>query len=250
MDIIPFRITCITTRQPNPIKNKLHNAIKANDYTKVVEIIEENDIDPNEEISVSGHNWTPLHYAAHFNADQILEYLLNRTYQRNANQFTEIVNSQTKEGWSPIMIASIYRAVECVAAFVKYGGIKTDLVDNEGKTPLALAEYYGAIYCYEILQNLPWGVLDVNVMYLNQEKVLNYEHDPEYYDLLVNGVPKPCVYCESNMGYLRYSTCCGTPMHKQCLQANDLVCGCCANFNTEVYGEILDPNKAFFLDMS
>jgi len=248
MEIIHTKVTCITTLQPNPIKNKLHHAIKANDYNKVVEIVEQNNVNSNEEISVSGHQWTCLHYAAHFNADQILEFFLNRAYTQNSDQFAEIVNTQTKEGWTPLMIAAIYKAVECINVFIKYGGIKTDLVDNEGKTALALAEFYGAIYCYEALHMLPWGLLEVNNLYMEQEKVLNYENDENYFELLMNGIQKPCIYCESNMGYLRYSMCCGTPMHKQCLKERDLVCGGCGNYNTEVYGEILNPNKAFFLE--
>jgi ankyrin repeat protein len=250
MDVGQFNIKCTTSKQSNQIKNKLHHAIKANDFNKVVELVEENDVDANEEISVEGNFWTCLHYAAHFNGDQILEYFLNRTYQRNLDQFAEIVNTQTKEGWSPLMVATIYQALECIKVFIKYGGIKTDLVDNEGKTPLELAEYYGAIYCYEVLMNLPWGVLDINELYLKQEKVLNFENDQQYYNLLMHGIPRPCAYCESNLGYLRYSECCGTPMHKQCLAERDFICAGCGNGNSNVYGEILDPTKAFMFNGS
>lgn len=249
MNAVQFSIRCTTSKQTNHVKNKLHHAIKANDYNTVVDMIEQNDVDANEEISTMGNYWTCLHYAAHFNADQILEYLLSRTYHRNLEQFAEIVNTQTKEGWSPLMVTAIFGAVECAKVFIKYGGIKTDLVDNEGKTALELAEYYGAIYCYEVLSTLPWGILDVNELYSKQEKVLNYENDPQYYDVLMNGVPMPCVYCQSNLGYLRYSECCGTAMHKQCLAENDFLCNGCGNITTDVYGEILDPTKAFMFNM-
>ncbi len=44
----------------------MYQAIKNNDIEKTKELIKQQDIDPNEEISESGHYWTAIHYACHF----------------------------------------------------------------------------------------------------------------------------------------------------------------------------------------
>ena len=33
-------------------------------------------VDPHEELSVKGHNWCALHYAAHFKVPEIMELLI------------------------------------------------------------------------------------------------------------------------------------------------------------------------------
>ena len=242
------KLVCITTNQSNTLKNQLHNAIKTRDFDKVVELMEAHDIDPNEEISVKGYLWTPFHYASHFNDTRILEYLLKRGYFKNPNNFVKMINSQTKEGWTPLMICAIYRSIDCVELLLRVGGINTAATDNSGKTALQLAEYYGSIQCANKLRDIPLGILHLDESYFVQEKMPAYMEDPAYYDLLIGGVLRPCIYCESNLGYLRYSKCCGTPMHQQCLREKDFICWGCQTGGAEVYGEITDPTKAFTLN--
>mmetsp|Transcript_720 Transcript_720/g.996 ORF Transcript_720/g.996 Transcript_720/m.996 type:complete len:116 (-) Transcript_720:259-606(-) len=115
------------------------------------------------------------------------------------------------------MICAIYRSADCLEVLFKYGGIKTDLLDNNGKYAIQLAEYYGSIDCFEILKEIPLGLVEINQMYLQQDRIFNFENDPKYQELLMNGIARPCIYCESNLGYIRYSTCCGAPMHQECL---------------------------------
>jgi len=238
------KMVYISVKQSNTIKNRIHNAIKDKDYNLVVDLMEKNDVDPHEEISVKGYNWTCIHYAAHFNAEQIIEYLLKAAYARTPDKFLEIVNTQSKEGWSALMVCGIYRSLECLNVMLKCGGCRTDITDNSGKTPLQLAEYYGSIYCFERLKQVSFGLIPVNQDFLKKEKSTQFQNDPECYDLLLNGILRPCVYCQSNLGYLKYSKCCGLPMHKQCLRERDFVCRECT-CSTDVYGEIVDPGKAF-----
>mmetsp|Transcript_720 Transcript_720/g.999 ORF Transcript_720/g.999 Transcript_720/m.999 type:complete len:92 (-) Transcript_720:631-906(-) len=87
------KVLCVTVKQSNTTKNRLHNAIKEKNFDKVVDIMNKYDIDSNEEISVKGHYWTCIHYACHFNVESILDFLIKRAYDRNFDEFTSIMNT-------------------------------------------------------------------------------------------------------------------------------------------------------------
>lgn len=44
----------------------MYKAIKDGNVEKVRSLIKEFNVDPNEEISVAGYNWTALHYSCNF----------------------------------------------------------------------------------------------------------------------------------------------------------------------------------------
>ncbi len=241
----------LVSHQPNMVKRELHDAIKSNDYDKVESVVVKYNIDGNEEISSPGYQWGPIHYAIHFKTPKILEYLLLRTYSRHAADYADILNAPSKDGWTPLMIAGIYGSIDCLRLLLKYGGIYSDVKDSNGKSAAELAEYYGAIPCFEILKALPKGFLPIKIEQFKDAKVepANFETifkpAPTLDELYINGTLKPCIYCDSNIGYIRYSKCCGTPMHKACLKEKDLVCKGCLKNDTEVHGKIVFPEKAF-----
>lgn len=81
-------------------------------------------VDPNEEVSEGGYNWTALHYSCHFKQPAILELFINLIYKKNLNFFQDVMNIKTREGWTPLMISVIYKAPECLNMLISYGGVE------------------------------------------------------------------------------------------------------------------------------
>mmetsp|Transcript_64653 Transcript_64653/g.75170 ORF Transcript_64653/g.75170 Transcript_64653/m.75170 type:complete len:247 (-) Transcript_64653:120-860(-) len=236
----------IQEKQSNTIKNQVHGAISSKNLEKLKELVEKNDVDAHEEISVKGYYWTCLHYAAHFNATNCLEYLLKRTYKKNPDQYVDIVNIKTKEGWSPLMISAIYKSTEALQLLYHCGGVDPSMKDSSDRTAAKLAEYYGALHCFEHIKKFPESLIPVNKVFLSSEASMNLEKDPKYKELFLNGTRLPCRECQSNLGYIKYSTCCGVPAHKICLKDKDFRCPECEKV-TELTCQIINPDKAFTL---
>jgi len=73
------------------------------------------------------------------------------------------MNCTTKDGWTPAMIAAIYKCDAALEVFFKYGGIDLKAVDNSSQTIGAVAKKYGAKTCndkYEAaLKKYPSGYI-------------------------------------------------------------------------------------------
>eukprot|EP00357_Protocruzia_adherens_P007662 CAMPEP_0115021616 /NCGR_PEP_ID=MMETSP0216-20121206/31005_1 /TAXON_ID=223996 /ORGANISM="Protocruzia adherens, Strain Boccale" /LENGTH=283 /DNA_ID=CAMNT_0002394031 /DNA_START=36 /DNA_END=887 /DNA_ORIENTATION=+ len=141
----------------NTRKNRMHGAIKRNDIAAVVTYIETEAFPVNEEISVAGYHWTSLHYAAHFGTADILAYLIEKLYI-DFDNIRKNVNVQTREGWTPLMIGSIYGQLECVKLLVKSGAADLFMKDIKGKTARDLALLYKKMDVHEFLQHTERGL--------------------------------------------------------------------------------------------
>lgn len=233
-------------KQTNSVKNQVHGAISTKNLEKLKELVEQHDVDAHEEISVKGFYWTCLHYASHFNSTACLEYLLKRTFKKNPESYIDIINIKTKEGWTPLMICAIYKSTEALQLLYHCGGVDPSLKDNNDRTAAKLAEYYGALHCYEHIKKFPESLVPINKIFLSSEASMNLEKDPKYKELFMNGTRLPCRICNSNLGYLKYSVCCGVPSHKACLKNHDFNCPECSK-KTELTCQIISPEKAFTL---
>jgi len=73
------------------------------------------------------------------------------------------MNCTTKDGWTPAMIAAIYKCDSALDMFFKYGGIELNAKDNAGLTIEGLAKKYGATACAEkyrtVLKKYPSGYI-------------------------------------------------------------------------------------------
>ena len=49
-------------------------------------------MDPHEEISQLGFEWTPLHYACHFKSPDITEFLIQVAYTKYTQDYENIMN--------------------------------------------------------------------------------------------------------------------------------------------------------------
>lgn len=120
----------------------MYQAIKESNIDKVKSLLKESDVDPNEEVSVSGYCWTALHYSCHFRQPAILELFIHLIYKKNQNFFVDVMNIKTKEGWTPLMISCIYKSPECVKLLLSYGGVDLNVRDYKGSNCLQLSESF------------------------------------------------------------------------------------------------------------
>ena len=237
----------------------MHGAIKNKDLEKVKELYKSNSILPNEEISVKGYFWSCLHYSCHFNVPSILYYFCKLVYQNYPEQYEEVINIKSNEGWSPAMICCIYKATDCFNLLLKIGGINFNLKDKNNRTCEGLAAYYGAIDCFEAIKKIKEKINSKGILPLSVEIVkspvdqlsellggLSLENENKYADLFMSGDRKPCQLCHTNNGYIKYTQCCGEPVHLVCFEELDLKdCPVCLKPAFQLTSQILHPEKAF-----
>lgn len=147
------------------------------------------------------------------------------------------------------MISSIYKSYDELKVLYLAGGVLSHLVDKTGKTAGKLAEFYGAIECFEYIKKNEKKISNINVEYLTSEGSYDSSKDPKHHALLLNGIRKPCLFCNSNFGFLRYCRQCGVPMHKLCVKENGTKCKGCNREDIELTADILFPEKAFSLEI-
>jgi ankyrin repeat protein len=236
----------ITTlqKQKDDIKHQVHKAISTDNFTVFEQHMKEFSVDPHEEVSVKGSNWTPLHYAGYFKRPRFLKYLVKLTYEKYPQDYASIINIPTKEGWTPLMICCLYKSFECLKILYLSGGIQPNLKDGKGKDAAKLAEYYGAIECFEHIKKNVAEQIPINEEFIKSEYLATNFKDPTHANLLLNGYRKPCIYCTLDSGYLKYCKQCGAPIHKLCLTDNSGTCKDCGKC-CELTGEILFPERAF-----
>ena len=109
-------------------------------------------IDPNEEVSIQGYYWTALHYAAFFGSTTHLDFFLKLAYVNDKTQFEDIVNLQTVEHYTPLMIAAMNGKKAVIELLLKIGAVKLDMKDSKGRTALELAKSNGKNSCAELLE--------------------------------------------------------------------------------------------------
>ncbi|KAL4486424.1 hypothetical protein ABPG72_018378 [Tetrahymena utriculariae] len=265
----PQRPLMIFQKQRNGIKNQMYQAIKDGNFEKVKQILKEYDVDPNEEVSVAGYCWTALHYSCHFRQPQILEIFIHLIYKKNQNFFVDVMNIKTKEGWTPLMISCIYKSPECIKILLNYGGVYLNICDYKGSNCLQLCESFQTKECFEIIQRAMKkyqqanGLVPINLELLKQKsnlidelqdgrankpKEMDKATEEKYKKLLEEGYRLPCVICQVELGYIKYTDCCGQPMHGHCQTEKITSCPVCRNSNYTLRTDVIYPERAFSLE--
>lgn len=67
------------------------------------------------------------------------------------DNFMAIMNTPTKSGHSPIMVASVYDAVDCLKVLCNYGGIQLFKKDYSAMDCIKLALKYDSKDAYEYI---------------------------------------------------------------------------------------------------
>jgi hypothetical protein len=222
-------------------------------------------IDPMEELSADGKFWTGLHYACLYDNIEILEHFIKTVYKSNKSKFVDITNLQTKEGWTPLMISCIYGKVQTLGTLLGFGGQKLFVKDREGFRASDLTKKFNQKDAYKILKKqleaYPKDTSDIvitpiNISALEESeitkdlenlKIDSVEDDPKYERLFKIGKRVPCVSCRGNKGWLKYTKCCGVPMHHICRK--DLnKCPSCNSEELTLITDVLFPEKVFYVE--
>ena len=255
------RINLCTNRQGTSTKYLLYKSIQQKDLETTKKLYAYFNIDPNEELSVEGYRWTALHYAAYFDATTQMDFFLKLIYFKFPEHYSSIVNLQTREGYTPIMVAAIHGKQLILKQILKAGGIKLNLKDKKGKTAKDLAIINGYLKCAEIISEFECdeSPTPLNYNYLKNfslndlhhkttpEAARDIEDDPRYQEILLKGRRIPCIICQDELGLTKYTTCCGQPLHAACIEGKVKTCPICKCGGLELINEILYPERAFEL---
>jgi len=231
-------------------------------------------MEPHEECSVKGYYWTALHYACHFGAKDILAYLCSHVYKNYPEDFNEIINVTTKEGWTPLMISAIYNQTACTEVLLKAGGQKLQLKDNNNRTASNLANFYGWTSIANTIDSQMGSMIKensataINAEFLNRpseslDKEVttsgttasimgtedgDIEFLDQFYDLLKFGTRLPCLICQLETGWIQYTKCCGQPLHYFCTGSKLKTCPNCNCSELELIYQVRYPERAFSIE--
>jgi len=258
----------IINKQQNAIKKQIQQAIKLGDLNLVKRIFRLFKVAPNEEITNTAKTCTALHYACSLDTVIILDYLLQLTYNLYKEDFADIINAKTPEGWNLVMITAAYGASNSLALLLKYGGVKLYEKDNNGLRATDLALKYKKESVYKILikqaDHFPMKTITEPTEFVTPlnyealaksetllvectskvENVKKIEDQEEHQDLFLNGKRLPCVVCSGDKGWLKYSECCGHPMHPLCVKGIKR-CPQCSDSCLMLTTNVTCPDKAF-----
>ncbi|KRX00053.1 Ankyrin repeat-containing domain [Pseudocohnilembus persalinus] len=258
-------INSTVNKQQSSIRNAMYKSIYNNDIEQIKRITRLFDFDPHEEISSPGNKWCPIHYSCYLNKPQSLEYFIALSYRKYKNNFQDIINIQTKDGYTPVMIVALSNSIQSLQILFKYGGIDFSQKFDKNKTIFELIQKYSndqfkeqfnILYaknnCVEIL---PINSLDLEKFPAletlmdqeNMQKELNISQKKQLKELLLNGQRNPCCICLSELGYIKYTICCGQPMHESCKPTEKQKCPLCSRQAFQLISEILYPERALIL---
>ena len=132
----------IQIKETNPdyiIKNALY-MIKSNKFLELIHYLDTNKnfLGCVQNIINKKNNWNALHYSCYYGQKEITAFLL--TYNYRNNSIHDLINSLTKENYTPLHIA----CYKCKAYIVKilllyFKDIEINLINNKGETPLHIA---------------------------------------------------------------------------------------------------------------
>lgn len=73
-----------------------------------------------------------MHLCARWNAVKCLSYVLRKYYQEQPSFFVKFINTQTVEGYTPLMLSVIWGAQDCFDLLTNCGGSDLSLRDTRG----------------------------------------------------------------------------------------------------------------------
>jgi len=261
----------IINKQQNAIKKQIQQAIKLGDLSLLKRIFRLFKVVPNEEITNTAKTCTALHYACSLDTVIILDYLLQLTYSLYKEDYANIINAKTSDGWNLLMITAVYGSTNSLGLLLKYGGVKLYEKDNAGLKASDLALKYKKESVYRILNKqadqFPMKTIveptefatpvDYEALTKNEASIdesasqqniaKKIEDQEEHQDLFLHGKRLPCVICCGDKGWLKYSECCGHPMHPLCVKGIKR-CPQCSESSLILTPTVKCPEKAFALN--
>jgi hypothetical protein len=74
------------------------------------------------EVGAKGSRWNILHVCAKYDAVECIKLILKKIYQQDSDEYIQIINVKTAEGYTPLMISIIYQANKVLQLLLRLGG--------------------------------------------------------------------------------------------------------------------------------
>ena len=259
-----------------PLKEQIYQAIKADNLAVVMNIQRNFGIDPTEELISKNESWNCLHCSCFYNAPTVFKYFLKLVYSLYKEDYTNKINQKTIEGWSPLMMSAIYISEGCADDLLKFGGVRLYDVDNNGLKASDLAKRFKNETLFKKLMELEDSInrqVSSDVIsdyetpffekYISIKSEVNSQEVPSCHNVLKestrnnsscneevlfkNGRRLPCIVCTGKRGWLKYTDCCGSPIHPLCVK-NLKECSNCHNVNVNLVDSVIYPERAFTIE--
>lgn len=94
------------------------------------------------EVGAKGSRWNLLHLCAKYDAVECIKLILKKIYQQDPNDYLLIINVQTAEGYTPLMIAIIYQANKTLQLLLRLGGSDLGIMESSKLRAYDLALNY------------------------------------------------------------------------------------------------------------
>jgi ankyrin repeat protein len=93
-------------------------------------------------VGAKGSRWNLLHVCAKYDAVECTKLLLKKTYQQDDDEYLQIINVRTAEGYTPLMIAIIYQANKTLQLLLRLGGCDLGIMESSKLRAYELALNY------------------------------------------------------------------------------------------------------------
>jgi len=122
---------------------ELFNAVTCNNIRLIKELIKEKRVNVNMK---NEDGWTAVMYAIVYDYEHT--NCIRALIKAGAD-----VNAKDKDGFTPLMIASMYGHIDCIRELIK-AGANVNLKNKNGETALMIAEKYGYTNCVKELKRV------------------------------------------------------------------------------------------------
>jgi hypothetical protein len=116
--------------------------IQNNSLKEYAYLLESNNLPVNIEAGMDGSFWNLAHFCIRWDAYDCLNYAIKRTYAKKYALQLSLMNQQTIEGYTAIMMAIVWNAPKCFHLLINYGGVDLSYKDKANNDPFALCIQY------------------------------------------------------------------------------------------------------------
>lgn len=122
------------TPLPKPLKSRIIKLINDDKVFKLSRVLEEQAIAFDREVGARGSRWNIIHQCAKSNAVLSITWALKKQYQEISDEYRQLVNMKTVEGYTPIMVAIMNKAHKALETLLNFGGVDVHIIDAHKMT--------------------------------------------------------------------------------------------------------------------
>lgn len=127
---------------PQPLKDKITNLIVKDSSHQLLKLLDKEVVSWTRELGAKATQWNLIHICSKFNAANTLRKILKQIYQEGTDEYIRAVNTQTSEGFTPLMISIIYHGDKVLELLLQMGGIDLSIIERGKLRAYDLALHY------------------------------------------------------------------------------------------------------------